>query len=300
MPDRDRPGTSEGVASSSLYSMLNPAPSSQPGVIARSGGIQQVEGEAAETENTEPEEEESEEIETDRDSFTPATSTVSPGRLVVEAAYSYIDNRDVPETHSFPELLVRYGVSDLLEMRLGWNYEIGGAGSPISGNVPGGLDEVSTDLEEEARVVYGTKVFLTRQCGGVPESSWIVQGFTPTQGESNHSELSSTYVFGWELPSGSVLDFGLRYGTGRDEQDEFNVWAPSTVFKVPLGERWKVHAEYFGVMSDGRDSETTQHFFSPGAHYLINENFEIGLRVGWGLSDQSPNFFANAGIGLQF
>ena len=51
-------------------------------------------------------------IETDRDSFTPATVTAGAGRLIVESGYSFIDNRSVPETHSFPELIARYGVND--------------------------------------------------------------------------------------------------------------------------------------------------------------------------------------------
>ena len=44
----------------------------------------------------------SDEIETDRDAFTPATRTVGRGRLIVESAYTFIDNRRVKETHSSP------------------------------------------------------------------------------------------------------------------------------------------------------------------------------------------------------
>jgi hypothetical protein len=65
------------------------------------------------------------EIETDRDSFTPATSVVGRKRLVVESAYSFIDNRGVPETHSLPEIVARYGIADNVELRLGVNYEVG-------------------------------------------------------------------------------------------------------------------------------------------------------------------------------
>src|SRR5262245_45700960 len=64
------------------------------------------------------------ELETDRDAFTPATSTVVAGYTVVESSYSFIDNRAVAETHSFPELLFRHGITDQIELRLGWNYEV--------------------------------------------------------------------------------------------------------------------------------------------------------------------------------
>ena len=59
------------------------------------------------------------EIETDRDSFTPATTTAGRNRLIVESAYSFFDNRGVKETHSFPELVLRFGLGDRLEFRFG-------------------------------------------------------------------------------------------------------------------------------------------------------------------------------------
>lgn len=239
------------------------------------------------------------EIETDRDSFTPATTVAGRCNTIFEAAHSFIDNRTVPETHSYPEILVRRGVNDWLELRLGWNYEVGGAGSPISGNIPSDLGEEAT-LERESRLLYGFKAMLTEQEGAVPASAVLLQGFTPTSGESNRTDMSATYVAGWQTANGVAWDNAIRYSTGAFEEDDFNVWAPSSVVKVPVGERWKVHAEYFGIFSDGREEETAQHFVSPGAHYLVTPNLEVGVRVGWGLNEQSPHFFSNAGLGWRF
>jgi hypothetical protein len=59
-------------------------------------------------------------IETDHDSFTLATTTAGRKRLIVK------------ETHSFPELLCRYGLMERFELRLGLNYEVGRAGSGSS------------------------------------------------------------------------------------------------------------------------------------------------------------------------
>lgn len=261
------------------------------------GGESSAEGEGESEREFEPEEDE--ELETDRDSFTPATSTVTRGRLLVESAYSFIDNRKVPETHSYPELLLRYGWSDVVELRFGTNYEIGGSGNPVSGNVSD-FEEEESQLEEEARVLYGAKFFLSEQRGWTPKSSFILQGFTPTYGISNLTTMSANTVFGWQLGNGWVWDSAFRYATSGFEGDHFNVWSPSTVIKIPLSERVKIHAEYFGAMTQGREKETTQHFFSPGVHYLLTRNFEVGTRVGWGLNEQAPNFFLNVGFGLLF
>jgi len=69
------------------------------------------------------------EIETDRDSFTFAPTTTGSQRTILEASYSFIDNRLGPEAHSVPELLVRRGLGDKVELRLGFNYEAGGPGT---------------------------------------------------------------------------------------------------------------------------------------------------------------------------
>jgi hypothetical protein len=245
------------------------------------------------------EEDEQDEIETDRDSFTPATTVSGQGRAITELAHSFIDNRNVPETHSYPELITRLGVNEWLELRLGWNYEVGGAGSPVSGNVPSDFGDEAA-LERASRILYGAKAMLTAQEGYLPQSAVIIQGFTPTSGENNHTDLSVSYVSGWTLPNKWVWDSAIRYGATSFEGDKFNTWAPSTVLKIPVGEKWKIHAEYFGIFTDGREDETVQQFFSPGAHYLITKDLEIGVRVGWGLNQEAPNFFSNAGLGWRF
>ncbi len=248
------------------------------------------------------------ELETDRDSFTPATTTAHHQDLIIESALSFINNRVVRDTTSLPELLIRYGLTRDIELRLGQNYEEGGAGNPISGNTP----EVGAFLEEEAlgegneyssKVVYGGKVAITRQDSTnswLPSSALILQGFTPTSGENKKSTLSASYVAGWQLAQHLTWDTAIRYGREVFEEDYFDTWSPSTVVKVKFLENWSAHAEYFGIFSDGRSEESTQHYLSPGAHVVLCSRLELGVRVGWGLNDQAPHFFTNAGFGYRF
>jgi hypothetical protein len=240
-------------------------------------------------------------LETDRDSFTPATTTAGKGRLIVESAYSFLDNRSVKETHSFPELLLRYGLTERFEFRLGWNYEVGGAGNEISG-VDVGEDDLPLEstLERESRIAYGLKYRVTDQKEWLPGSAVILQGFTPTSGKGTDTQFVGTYVFGWELPNRWMLDSAIRYATGSEEEDRFHSWAPSVVLKVPVGERVNVHAEYFGIFSTDKAEAFTRHFFSPGVHHLLTPDLEVGVRVGWGLNDQSARFFSNVGFGWRF
>jgi len=239
------------------------------------------------------------ELETDRDAFTPATSTVGRRLAVFETSYSFIDNRTVAETHSLPETLLRYGVNDWFELRAGWNYEVGGTGDIVSGS-EGGEGNEAGGIERESQMLYGTKISLTDQRGFIPRSAFILQGYTPTSGTAPATDVVVAYTYGWELPNKWRLESSMRYGTEHAEQDVFNQWAPSVVMRMPLTERWNVHAEYFGIYSQGSATEFSRAFFSPGTHYLLTENLELGLRLGWGLTNDSPNFFSNVGLGWRF
>jgi len=239
------------------------------------------------------------ELETDRDAFTPATSTVGLGNTVIESSYSYIDNRTAPDTNSVPELLVRWGLSERIELRVGWNYEAGGGGDVISSDQS--AEGVGTNqFTHESRVLYGLKAAVSEQRDWTPRSCIILEGFTPTAGEGTATQFVGTYALGWELPNRWRLDSSVRYGTGDSELGSSNRWGPSVVLRVPIDDRWNTHIEYFGVFSQGRVDESSQAYISPGTHYLITANLELGLRFGWGVTQDAGNFFSNAGFGWRF
>jgi hypothetical protein len=236
------------------------------------------------------------ELETDRDSFTFAPTTTGAATSILETSYSFIDNRIGPVAHSFPEVLVRRGIGEKVEARIGFNYEAGGPGT-VSGSEFGGED---IETEDESRILYGTKIETTEQDGWLPRSAAVLQGYTPVSGPSNKSTLVIGEAFGWKFATGWEWTTAMRYGTGFEEEDSFSQWAPSSVVKVPVGDRWNVHAEYFGIFSTGKEIPLDIHYASIGGHVLATEDLEIGLRVGWGLNPTSPDFFSNVGVGWRY
>jgi hypothetical protein len=231
-------------------------------------------------------------IETDRDSFTRSPRIVEPRRVVVEGSYTFLDQDAEFDGHLFPDLLVRYGATDLIELRLGWNYEIGKFHH---------LAHPGAERVEEGLIIYGAKVLLTEAEGCLPDSSLIASGYTPTSGESNDTDFSLEYSLGWEWGEGWEIDGGLRWFSLAEEEDHFTEWAPSVVFKFPLcGRCLNAHLEYFSLLSVDREEDYRQHYLGPGAHYLITPNLEIGTRVFWGIGDDSASFICNAGMGLRF
>ena len=68
----------------------------------------------------ESESEENEEfIETDRNSFTFSRRTAPTNRFIFESAYTNISIGRECTKHSFPESVLRYGLNDRIELRLG-------------------------------------------------------------------------------------------------------------------------------------------------------------------------------------
>lgn len=107
-------------------------------------------------------------------------------------------------------------------------------------------------------------------------------------------------VVGWELPSGPRLDTAIRYAYSEAEEAWFSRWTPSVVLRMPMAERFEVHAEYFESLTQGLVTDTRRGFFSPGTHILLTERLEVGLRVGWGVTADAAPFFNDAGFGYRW
>ena len=131
-------------------------------------------------------EEEEDELESDRDSFTRSPRLMAPCRTMVEASYLYLDQDAEFDGHVYPDLLVRRGVNELLELRLGWTYEDAKFHH---------LSAPGSEPVREGLINYGAKVCITEACGSLPDSSLIITGYSPTSGESNDTDFSLEYVF---------------------------------------------------------------------------------------------------------
>jgi hypothetical protein len=239
------------------------------------------------------------ELNTDRDAFTPATTTAKMGTVLTEASYVWIDNPGAPPTNSFPELLVRIGTRERFEWRLGFNYEQGSGGAVVSA-VEVGEPMLSEQGGAEANILYGFKVRLTDGEGWIPRSATIVEGFTPVAGDIWGTEPAATYAFGWELPDEWRFDAAARYACADSEEGRFHRWSPSAVLRIPLTERMEVHAEWFGTWSEGLADESVQQYVGPGGHFMLSPRLEIGCRMGWGLSSDAAGYYVDTGIGCTF
>jgi hypothetical protein len=247
------------------------------------------------------------ELNTDRDAFTPSAFCVDAGRFLTEASYVFIENRVGKPTNSYPELLCRQGLADRLELRFGANYDVNSQGSVVTSVEAGEVDEPGRTAHESS-VLYGLKAAVSDQDGLIPQACFIMEGDTPMQAEHYGTVPIATAVAGWELPFRLAahdarpwrLDTALRYSYLEGKESWFSRWGPSAVLRIPVTPRFETHAEWFGTFSDGLVRNTSRPFFSPGCHFVVTRRFEIGLRVGWGLTPDAANFFSDAGCAWRY
>ncbi len=241
-----------------------------------------------------------EQIETDRNSFTFAPVTAGNGRLIVESSYSFINVGREGAKHSFPESVLRYGVGERLELRVGYNYETGRPSELAEGDIAGNFG-----INAEQQIFYGFKYALTRQGREfrlLPNSAFLAQAHTPIGSIETQTQIRLGYAVGWIFANGWTFDAGLRYGTDKFESDHYNLWAPSAVLKIPFGRerKWFTHAEYFSITSQGLSRQFSKQILDTGLHYFITPNWEVGATIGLGLNEQTRGILINAGMGFRF
>ena len=239
------------------------------------------------------------ELDADRDAFTPSTYCVGQGRGLMEGSYVFIDNQTGLPTNNYPEFLVRQGASEWLEWRFGVNYGVGSQGNIVT-SVEVGEGTLDGSTLYESSILYGVKLGTSHQDGWVPDSCFIMEAATPMHGDLFGTVPVATLVAGWDIGGDWRLDGAVRYAYAEAHEAWYSRWSPSVVLRVPVTERFEVHAEWFGSYTQGLVQDTQQPFFSPGTHLSITRNVEIGLRIGWGLAADAAPFFSDAGIAVQF
>lgn len=245
-------------------------------------------------------------LETDRPDFTEASSTVGRGVLQLESGYTFSFDDEAgtrTRSHTFPEALFRYGISDNVELRLVWNYSW--EDSTTSG---------ATEREDGADdLIAGFKFALTQQSGLVPESALILDLSSPTGGTgitTQLTEFGSNYLWGYDLANDKTLAGSFGYSTACQittvalapfiVRDRHSVFHTSVTHGIPLAESWNAYFEYFGLYFQGLEGGRPQNYFDSGVTHLFNNNVQFDARIGVGLNPSADDLFAGTGMSFRF
>ena len=242
---------------------------------------------------------------TDRPDFTESTVTVPRGRLQLEAGYTYTyDSGDGVRTqdHTYPEVLLRVGLADDVELRLGWTgwshveevfRERNAAGRRVKVR---DRDDGGNDMN------IGLKFHLIDQDGWVPDFGIIVDADVPTgAGGQTSGDVDPAVKFLWayDLTDELSLAGNVNFAAPTSDTGRFFQASASLSLAASITDRLGGYVEYFGFYPSARGQGDTQ-FINGGFTYLITNNFQVDIRVGMGLNDKADDLITGVGFAWRF
>ena len=248
-------------------------------------------------------------IVTDRPDFTESAETIPYGHLQLEAGYTFTldkENRVKTRDHTMPEFLLRIGLIENVELRIGWEgYSYTHTREVRREQTPEGGYRTIVDRKWEQGandLTLGMKFKFVEQDGIIPHFATIVEMGIPT-GSANVSpgdvEPGVVLLYAWDLNdiftlSGNTGFFVLREGT-----HQFFQTTQSVSLAYAITDKLGGYVEYFGLFPDVI-GEDCSHNLNTGFTYLLTENLQLDWRIGMGLNEQAPDFFTGIGFSIRF
>lgn len=235
-------------------------------------------------------------LESDRPNFTDSPATVGRDVLQFEGGYQYTRGIAGDRTHSandLPELLIRYGVAERLELRVAWDpgFVFDRQFDPVAGRTI--FDNGGSDME------LGFKYALSKQDHWRPESG-VITSITAPSGDavqtSGQVDTHVNYVYSWKLDK----KFTLSGSTGglwtAASGDSYTRLSQSVDLDYEVTDKLHLFNEWYAFFRDGFSDDRPQHYYDTGFTYLVTPNFQLDWRAGIGLNDASDRFFTGCGV----
>jgi len=248
------------------------------------------------------EEEEEDAIETDRPDFTEASSNIPAGRAQLEAGYTFTYNDDDgvrSRAHSAPELLYRIGMTDQLELRIGWNYLV----EQTRGHTSNPRTSLNDNADGAADLYLGLGVALLEQCGWIPEAKINLQTTAPTGADAFSSDKFNpgfNLLYGWDLNDFLAVGMSTGINTATEDDDDFVKYSQSFTIGYSLSEQLGAYTELFGIFSSDSAANAPENYFNGGLTYKVTPDFQLDIRAGVGLNDHADDFFTGAGFAIRY
>lgn len=222
---------------------------------------------------------------------------VTQGRVEIEGGYTFVRDRFDGigrSQHLFPDLLLRLGITDRLELRFGW-----------AGYLAEDYDSRAPDMSA-SRVLDPTLGFMFDLIDGndwIPQtaiSAAIPVSFQGSPFAASSFQPLSRALYRWDLSERMAV--GGTTGVGLFREDGENYWQFEQTAEADyvLTDRLDAFAEWQMLVDRGSVDDRTQHLLSLGVGYLWSDHFQVSWRAGVGLTRYSPDFLTGIRLSLRF
>ena len=229
---------------------------------------------------------------TDRPDATESPSVVPKGSLQAELGgfYESFDDKGIKtETYTYNTTLLRYGLLDRLELRLGWDI----------------VDQKITDRNLNTKMTVGgfspllagVKVAVAEENGGFPEIGLIGHLMLPfTAGSDVKPETTGVnfrFSFAHTLNDRSSLSYNIGAEWGDDSPEAAYIY--TLAYGYAITDAWGAYAEIYG---DFPENSRANHLWDAGITYLIQNNIQLDATIGSSFTD-GQDILLSAGVSFR-
>lgn len=227
---------------------------------------------------------------TDRPDVTESSSVIAPGFAQLETGITAIEDVDDEFGTEYGNTLLRLGLVENWELRLGWGGYLDS--SAVSGSSDGSL---------------GFKYYINPEGDALlePEVAIIAQTTLPT-GESaitsDRLDPAFLMLFSHTLTDKLALSYNLgsQFATSK-KGDGSRTTLSSALYSVSLGysanEKLGFFVELFGEI--GLSAEDSPISVDCGLTWLLNDDSQLDFFTGAGLNNEADEFFVGLGYSLR-
>lgn len=225
---------------------------------------------------------------TDRPDQTESAFVVAKGSLQWETGFIYERASKRVNNYSYNTSLFRYGLMEILELRLGVDF----LGRQISGN------NLSSSTSGFGPFTLGVKTLIVEQGEGIPQLAFLGTLVLPQTGknEFENDHLGADLLFALEYTLQENMSLGANLGlVWSGEEGEGNAMGYfTTAIGVSLNDRLGGFAELYGYLREGKND----YRWDTGITYKVTETFQVDCSGGIGLNSIAPDYFISFGFSV--
>ncbi len=215
---------------------------------------------------------------TDRPDATESPAVVPKGFLQVETGFAFetLEEGDVKsEDFTLNTSLLRFGVLDNLELRLGWDLV---NGKITDTKIPGSIK--SNGLNP---MLLGGKVAITKEENGWPEIGLLGHLYLPFTAsddyEPKYTGADLILSVGHTLSDRSSIGYNLGAEWGGDTTE--TTYKYTLAYGYGISDAFGFYLELYGNLVDQR---AAKHFWDGGFTYLLSDSVQLDATVGSSLT----------------
>ena len=228
---------------------------------------------------------------TDRPDATESPTVVPKRYLQIEtgAFYESFKEENIKtEDFTYNTMLIRYGLLERLELRLGWDY--------TNSKLFFDNTEIST-ISSFSPLLLGVKIPIAAEKGALPEIGLLGHLNLPfsvnKELRPENTGVDFRFSFAHTLSEKSSLSYNL--GAAWENDSPQAAYLYTIAYGYALSNKWGIYFELYG---DFPENTKANHLWDAGLTYLISNNVQFDATIGSGIT-KGQDLLLSAGISFR-